>query len=226
MTNPDSARWYEHEPERFGPMSGWAWRNDPRHVLFTLARYKFVAKMLEGRDRVLEIGCADAFGTRLVAQGIRWGVTAIDTDEDMLKAGREQAWAAEPPWPKITLFKHDILQTPIEGYDAAYAIDVLEHVPSGSSYLFLKHLAQSVTPDGVAIIGTTSLESQLYASEPSKEGHVNCQTMASLKSLASHHFKTVFMFGQNDEVIHTGFGAMCHYLWAVCVTPRTYSRDR
>lgn len=225
LGTPDPARWTEQEPERFGPMSGYAWRTDPRHVLFTLARYKFVAKLLAGRDRVLEVGCADAFGTRLVAQGIRWGVTAIDVDDTMLAAGREQSWA-QGQWPKITLVEHNLLTAPLDGFDAAYAIDVLEHIPPRENRRFMSHLAKSITPDGVAIIGTPSLESQAYASAPSKEGHVNCQTMASLQSLAGHHFKTVFMFGQNDEVVHTGFGAMCHYLWAVAVTPRTYARAR
>ncbi len=206
-------------------MSGWAWRNDPRHILFTLARYKFVAKLLEGRDRVLEVGCADAFGTRLVAQGIRWGVTAIDVDTDMLKAAQAQAWA-QGDWPKITLVEHNLFHAPMDGFDAAYAIDVLEHIPPRENLRFMRNLAGSITPDGVAIIGTPSLESQVYASAPSREGHINCQTMASLKQLAGHHFKTVFMFGQNDEVVHTGFGPMSHYLWAVCVTPRSYARAR
>src|ERR1035441_10302667 len=49
-----------------GLMTNQAWTDDPRHLLFTLARYKFVAKMLTGKNRVLEVGCADAFGTRLV----------------------------------------------------------------------------------------------------------------------------------------------------------------
>jgi hypothetical protein len=28
------------------------------------------------------------------------------------------------------------------------------------------------------------------------------------------------MFGMNDEVVHTGYAPMCHFLWALCVTPR------
>ena len=51
-----------------GLMTNQAWQDDPKHLLFTLARYKFTAKMLSGRSSVLEIGCADAFGTRLVLQ--------------------------------------------------------------------------------------------------------------------------------------------------------------
>ena len=34
---------------RLGLMTNQAWRDDPRHLLFVLSRYKFVAKMLSGR---------------------------------------------------------------------------------------------------------------------------------------------------------------------------------
>src|SRR6516165_2837072 len=64
---------------RFGIMSNQTWRDDPRRLLFLLSRYKFVAKMLSGRKRVLEVGCADAFGTRLVMQEVG-RVTATDFD--------------------------------------------------------------------------------------------------------------------------------------------------
>src|SRR5438067_2878676 len=64
---------------RFGVMSNQTWRDDPRRLLFVLARYKFVAKMLSGKRRVLEVGCADAFGTRLVMQEVG-SVTAVDFD--------------------------------------------------------------------------------------------------------------------------------------------------
>src|SRR5438876_1060178 len=51
--------------EQLGLMSSYAWSDDPRHLLFILARYKFVAKMFSGMKKVLEVGCADAFGTRI-----------------------------------------------------------------------------------------------------------------------------------------------------------------
>ena len=53
-----------------GLMTNQAWEDDPRHLLFTLSRYKFVAKMLSGANHVLEVGCADAFGTRIVVQEV------------------------------------------------------------------------------------------------------------------------------------------------------------
>jgi SAM-dependent methyltransferase len=216
---PDPARWTEAPPERFGPMAGYAWRTDPRHVLFTLARYQVVAKLLAGRDRVLEIGCADAFGTRLVAAETRVAVTAIDVDYAMIEAAKQQTWA-QGRHPKLDVYQHDLLQSPIPGHDAAYAIDVLEHIPVEQEHRFLRHACQSITPDGVLILGTPSLESQAYATAPSKEGHVNCKTQGELRELMSQHCKTVFVFGQNDATVHFGYGPMCHYLWAVGVTPR------
>src|SRR5438034_841704 len=62
---------------RLGIMTNQRWRDDPRGLLFILSRYKFVAKMLAGKNRVVEIGCADAFGTRLVQQEVG-SVTASD----------------------------------------------------------------------------------------------------------------------------------------------------
>jgi hypothetical protein len=34
------------------------------------------------------------------------------------------------------------------------------------------------------------------------------------------HFRTVFIFSMNDEVVHTGFSPMAHYLLAVAVGVR------
>ena len=209
--------WQGQEPERFGLMSGYVWRTDPKRLLFVLARYKFVAKMLAGRGRVLEVGCADAFGTRLVAQEVDY-VVGIDIDPAMLGS------AAVARWP-IGLVHHDILAAPIraaKGFDAAYAIDVLEHIPAELEDRFMTHISASLSEraGGVVILGTPSLESQAYASEISRAGHVNCKTQAELRALCARHFSTVLLFGMNDEMVHTGFGPLCHYLWAVCSGPR------
>jgi hypothetical protein len=67
----------KHGIARFGLMANESWKQDPKRTLFTLARYKFVARMLNGRKRVLEVGCADAFGTRIVQQAVG-KVTAVD----------------------------------------------------------------------------------------------------------------------------------------------------
>jgi len=89
----------------------------------------------------------------------------------------------------------------------------------------LSNLRGSLNDGGVLIIGTPSLESQQYASSQSKIGHVNCKSGAELKTLVQRYFDNVFLFSMNDEVVHTGFYPMAHYLIAVCCGPKTSAQS-
>ena len=60
-----------------------------------------------------------------------------------------------------------------------------------------------------------TLESQKYASKVSKLGHINCKSKKELKSLLLKYFNNVYMFSMNDEVVHTGFDKMSHYIFAL-----------
>jgi 2-polyprenyl-3-methyl-5-hydroxy-6-metoxy-1,4-benzoquinol methylase len=202
--------------ESLGLMTSQAWYDDPRRLAFTLSRYKFVAKMLSGSSDVLEVGCADAFGTRIVVQEVK-RLTAVDFDplfiEDT-KGRMNERW-------KFDCRVHNMLDGPMPGqYDGMYALDVLEHIDPAQEHRFLENMAASLTPEGVMIIGMPSLESQEYASALSKEGHVNCKTSPDLKATMQAHFRNVFMFGMNDEVLHTGYHKMAHYLFALCCSKK------
>ena len=37
-----------------------------------------------------------------------------------------------------------------------------------------------------------------------------------MRTTLMQHWNHVFLFGMNDETLHTGFGPMCHYRFAVC----------
>ena len=201
--------------DRLGLMSGWAWHDDPRHLLFHLSRYKYVAKMMSGLDDVLEVGCADAFGTRLVAQEAK-RVVAVDFDSEFIADAKARA---SDRWP-IELRVHDILREPVAGqFDGALALDVLEHIPSESEDKFLRNICSSLKFDGRLVIGMPSLESQAFASAASKAGHVNCKSAPDLRACLSRHFANVVVFSMNDEVVHTGYHKMSHYLMALCFGP-------
>ncbi|HXZ03148.1 MAG TPA: class I SAM-dependent methyltransferase [Stellaceae bacterium] len=202
--------------ERLGLMAGWAWHDDPRHLLFTLSRYKFVAKMVAGRERVLEVGCADGFATRLVAQTAK-SVVGVDFDPQFIADATERG---SDRWP-IEYRVHDMLAGPLpEIFDAAFTLDVIEHIPPQHEEIFLANICASLTEGGVLIVGTPSLESQQFSSPQSKEGHVNCKSATDLQVLLSKYFANVFMFSMNDEVVHTGFHKMAHYLMALCCGPK------
>jgi predicted SAM-dependent methyltransferase len=110
-----------------------------------------------------------------------------------------------------------MLQGPVPGeFDGMYALDVLEHIVPENENKFLRNMAASLIPHGAMIIGMPSLESQDYASPMSKDGHVNCKSMPDLKKTMQRYFHSVFMFSMNDEVVHTGYHRMAHYLFALC----------
>jgi 2-polyprenyl-3-methyl-5-hydroxy-6-metoxy-1,4-benzoquinol methylase len=202
---------------RFGLMTNQVWHDDPRRLVFLLSRYKFVSKMLAGKKKVLEVGCADAFGTRVVLQEVDH-VTAVDFDPVFVQDARDRM---EPGW-EFDCRHHDMLAGPVAGgpFDAAYSMDVIEHIESANEHTFVGNVAASLTPDGVLILGSPSIHSQPFASPPSKEGHVNCKDAAGIRQLCERHFRNVFIFSMNDEVVHTGFTPMAHYLIALCVGRR------
>jgi len=197
---------------RFGLMSNQVWRDDPKRVTFTLSRYKFVAKMLSGKKRVLEVGCADGFASRIVRQEVNH-LTAVDFDPIFIEDAKDNL---EERWP-IEFRVHDMLDGAVSGkFDAAYCVDVLEHIAPENERIFLQNLCKSLTSDGALIIGIPSLESQDFASPISREGHVNCKKAPALKALALNYFDNVFIFSMNDEVVHTGFTPLAHYVFALC----------
>ena len=206
----------QNGPEEMGLMSSQVWRDDPRRLVFLLSRYKFVSKMFEGMSNVLEVGCADAFGSRIVRQSVG-RLIAADFDPVFIEDAKSRF---DEKWP-IEDRVHDMLAGPVnERFDGVFCCDVLEHIEPKDEDVFVGNLQKSLGPDGCAIIGSPSLESQVHASPPSKEGHVNCKTAKEMKALMSKYFRNVFIFSMNDEVVHTGFYPMAHYLFALCSNPR------
>ena len=51
----------------FGHQISYEWEHDAKHLCFSLSRYKFVSKIFEGYDSVLEIGAGDGFKSRIVS---------------------------------------------------------------------------------------------------------------------------------------------------------------
>lgn len=203
---------------KLGVNVNFTWFLDPKRLTFTLSRYKFVAKMLQGRESVAELGCGDAFASRIVAQTVNH-LTATDFDPLFI----EEASKSKPQYEeKISFLVHDILSGPIPGekFDAVYSCDVLEHISKTKEDIFFSNSIRSLKANGVFIIGTPSLSSQVYASQRSIEGHVNCKTGEELIECCRRHFENVFLFGMNDEVLHTGHFEMCHYYFALCVNPK------
>lgn len=204
-------------PVRLGPKASQAWRTDPRRVLFVLARYKFVAKLLSGRDRVLEVGIGDALGLQIVLQEVGY-VVGLDIDPAYVNWANDQAAALGQ---RASFEVKDLTREgPTSKFSAAYSLDVIEHIDPVEEPAFLANISRSLIDDGVCIIGTPNVTARAYQSEGSALGHINLKSAATLRAGMASYFKTVFLFSMNDEVVHTGFFPMAHYLFAIGVSPR------
>ncbi len=204
---------YRKEPVTLGPYTSHIWKNDPRHLCFLLARYKFCAKMLQGKKEVLEIGCGDALGTPLVAQtvgavhGIDWEPLLLADNARRLKHFKNCTFSVLDITKRGTANK----------YDAAFCLDVIEHIRPDLENAFLTHICKSLKPDGICIIGTPNVTAAQYATAGSKEGHINLKSYKDFEKILKKHFVNGFIFSMNDEVVHTGYYPMAHYLLAVGV---------
>jgi hypothetical protein len=81
----------------------------------------------------------------------------------------------------------------------------------------MRRMVRCLTADGVLLTGTPNQTAEAYASERSRVQHINLKSFNALRDLTARYCKNVFMFGMNDEVLHTGYGPMCHYLWSLGV---------
>lgn len=191
----------------------WTYYDDPKRLSFTLSRYKFASKMLDGSHKCLEVGCGDGFATRLLRQHIPC-VVGVDVDDDFIADAQNRL---SDKW-NINFLHHDFLsEGPLKhDFDSVVCLDVIEHINRSNHDLFLQNILSSMSAQSKLVIGCPSLESQEWASPQSKLGHIACMTQSDFSSLLKGHFNYVLMFSMNDEIVHTGYSKMSHYNIAVC----------
>jgi 2-polyprenyl-3-methyl-5-hydroxy-6-metoxy-1,4-benzoquinol methylase len=219
-TERESDRWggvkaqLGEEAITLGPYFTYIARKSPRRLLHLLSYYKFAAKMIGARKRVLEVGCSEGFGTVLLAENAE-SVLGVDLDADAIAVANSSVASA-----KLRFEVGDVLTGSLGVFDAAVTLDVIEHIFAEHESEFMARIAGSLGPDGVLIVGTPNITSDQFASAVTRRGHVNLFSAERLRELGLEHFHNVFMFSANDEVVHTGFSELAHYLIALCVGPR------
>ncbi len=201
---------------QIGPYFGHQVMNSPRHLLFTLSRYKFAAKMLPFNQpsRILEIGCSEGIGSLMLAESGN-EIVAIDMDKEAIDCANRTIKKSN-----ITFKNADILKTNLGKFDAVVSLDVIEHIEKTDENLFLNAIVEHLTDRGICIIGTPNDTATQYASKASQIGHVNMYDAERLITTLQQKFNYVFQFGANDEIIHTGFAPMSHYLIVIACSPK------
>jgi 2-polyprenyl-3-methyl-5-hydroxy-6-metoxy-1,4-benzoquinol methylase len=203
-----------NEHVTLGPYFSFIVRKSPRRMLHLLSYYKFAAKMIGSGKRVLDVGCSEGFGTILLAEAAA-SCLGVDLDADAIAVAN-----ASVASDRLRFSVMDVLATDPGRFDAVVTLDVIEHIFQENEDAFVARLAGVLEPHGVAIIGTPSITSDQYANEHSRRGHVNLFSAERLAELGLRHFHNVFSFSANDEMVHTGFSPLAHYLLLLCVGPR------
>lgn len=184
--------------------------NDPKRLGITLSRYKFVGKMFEGFNSVLEIGAGDGFKSISLKNSFKF-LTLTD-----ININKKKIFEKNYKFKNIKYKINNFVDKPFsEKFDGIFALDVLEHIEKKNENKFIINLKKSLKKNGSVIIGMPSSESQKYASKLAKKEHVNCKTKKQLKDFLKNHFNCVYMFSMNDELLHTGFDGLSHYIIGV-----------
>jgi len=205
----------------FPPAFKQAFINDPKWILFSLSRYKFVSKLLKGKNRVLEIGCWDGACSMLVAKNVN-ELYAIDFYRKHVDDAKKFVSKLQK---NIFFSGEDFLdfnKNYLDKFDAIYSVDVLEHIDKKQEKIFFNNALKYLKKDGILITGTPSKESQKYASIGSRISHINCKTGQQLKDLNLKYFENCFLFSMNDEVIHTGYEKMANYLFTISTCKKAF----
>lgn len=183
--------------------------NSPRRILHMMSYYKFASKLIGKNKSVLDVGCGEGIGTWLLASECG-KAKGIDMDQEAVKTGKNN-WKDR----RISFSSADFLKLKQKTFDAVVTFDVVEHILPENTSRFFRKISGCLGHDGIAVIGTPNITSDQYASPITKTGHVNLYSGERLEEDMKKYFHHVFLFGANDEVVHTGFLPMAHYLIAV-----------
>ena len=203
---------FENEEILLGAPSSYSLITDPKHIVFVMSRYKFVAKMLEGKGEVMEIGSGDGIGLPIVAQAVKH-VHCVDWDSRGLNSMNRRLGKHIKNFTTHHVNVND--EAPGIKVDAIYSIDLIEHIDPKKEPYFMDNAMQCLNKNGVMVTGTPNINANTYASPCSQVQHINLKSMQTLRELMEQYFENVFIFGMNDEVVHTGYHGMSHFIWSI-----------
>ncbi len=183
--------------------------NDPKRLVFVLSRYKFAAKMACNGTDVLELGCSEGIGVPILSEFSK-SYTGIDNDNDSIITA-DKNWGCDD----TKFINGDFLGKRYGKFNSVISLDVIEHIEKRDEAVFFETIHSNLVNDGMCVIGTPNITAARYASDASMKGHINLFDAGRLEHSFREMFHHVFIFGQNDEVIHTGFAPMAHYLIVV-----------
>lgn len=180
-----------------------------------LARYKFVARLLRGSDRVLEVGSGSGLGAIFLGQHCAQ-VTGVDVKEHEVLEARSINQRPNVQFEVADFFDLE----PQRKVDVIVALDIIEHMPVEMGHRLVATAGRHLAPTGMLVIGTPSVYSYEYQGPLSKASHIKCYDQQELVSLIESHFGRALPFSMNDELVHTGSPKMAWYYFVLAFMPK------
>ena len=189
---------------------------NPLMATVKLARFKFVAKMLNKEDRVLDLGCGNGFSSYYYSHFCK-RVYGVDIQEQVIKN-----WKLFEN-KNISFSIGDILEQKIyeAEVDAITCVDVIEHFSLKDGEKIIKNAAECLNNQkkgGQFIIGTPSKYSNNYRAAHNKEHHLHEYEPDELQNICQKYFSRTLQFSMNDELVHTGFNKLAWFFYIICIT--------
>src|SRR5262249_2227296 len=126
---------------------------DPLMTTIKLARFKFIAKMLSPKDRVLDLGCGTGYCSYFYSRVAR-EVIGVDLFSDLPQAQLKYQGN------NLRFFKGDVLALPAEiasaTFDAVVSTDVIEHFSREDGERIIASGRNLLSDRGMMIVGTPS----------------------------------------------------------------------
>jgi len=183
--------------------------DDPKRLAFVLARYRFAARMACSGKKVLELGCSEGIGAPILSE-FATKYTGVDMDGSAVFSAKTNFSGT-----KCRFFEGDFLGKKYGIFDSIISMDVIEHIHAKFEAQFFSTVQKNLGIDGICVVGTPNIAAEQYASPTSRLGHVNLYSADRLAKSMRTIFHNVFIFSMNDEIVHTGFAPMAHYLIVV-----------
>lgn len=187
--------------------------DDPKRLAFVLSRYQFAAEIVGYGKRVLELGCSEGLAGLVLADHAM-SYVGVDSDSEAIGVACRN-WERRG----VSFIEGDFMGRCFGEFDAVVSMDVVEHIDPKYELVFFDTVRKNLVADGLCVIGTPNLAASAHASAVSRANHINLFDGKRLKNTLSRHFRNVFVFGMNDEVVHTGFLPMAHFLLGIGCSP-------
>jgi len=175
------------------------------NLLFHLARYKFISRLIKPSDTVIEIGCGSGYGARYLSDYAR-DVVAIDEEADMVEYAKSRFAKSN------LVFDSKIGDR--SGFDVVVCLEVIEHMSKDDGRKLLAQIKTLMAPGGVLFISTPRKITN--PSENRKTYHVHEYEYEEYRSILEEFFARALVLTQIDEMVSTHNPSCAWNFVAVC----------